>query len=30
MTHRGLNRVYLELGSNVRISSENQAALQSD
>jgi glycosyltransferase involved in cell wall biosynthesis len=30
MTHRALNRVYLDLGSNVQTSSENQAALQSD
>jgi glycosyltransferase involved in cell wall biosynthesis len=30
MTHRALNRVYLELGSNVQTSPENQAALQSD
>ena len=30
MTHRVLNQVYLELGSNVQTSSENQAALQSD
>jgi glycosyltransferase involved in cell wall biosynthesis len=29
-THRALNRVYIELGSNVQTSSENQAALQSD
>lgn len=30
MTHRALNRVYLELDSNVQTSSERQAALQSD
>lgn len=30
MTHRGLNRVYLDLGSSIQTSSEKQAALQSD
>jgi glycosyltransferase involved in cell wall biosynthesis len=30
MTHRALNRVYLEGGSNVQAKSESQAALQSD
>jgi glycosyltransferase involved in cell wall biosynthesis len=30
MTHRALNRVYLERGSNVQTSSESQTALQSD
>lgn len=30
MTHRALNRVYVELGSNVQARSENLAALQSD
>jgi glycosyltransferase involved in cell wall biosynthesis len=30
MTHRALNRVYLDLGSRVQTRSENQAALQSD
>jgi glycosyltransferase involved in cell wall biosynthesis len=30
MTHRALNRVYLERGSNVRNPTESQAALQSD
>jgi hypothetical protein len=30
MTHRALNRVYLERGTTVQAKSESQAALQSD